>query len=72
MKLALPALIGGVIALLVVGCWVNQILQNSFRTQGTFFSEYAATYPVVNNPNPKTVFWCDPAYPRRWVGCFIQ
>lgn len=71
-KLAIPALIGLAVAGAVVGGWVNQIIQLSYRTDGTFFSEYATQYPAIHNPSPADAAFCDPAYKTRWAGCTIK
>lgn len=71
-KLALPTLIGLVFAAGVVGYWANQIIHLSYRTDGTMFSQYAATYPQVKNPNPSEISFCDPAYKTRWAGCTLK
>lgn len=68
-KIAIPALIVLAGAGAVVGGWVNQIIQLSYRTDGTIFSEYAATYPEIKNPAPSDSAFCDPAYKTRWSGC---
>lgn len=68
-KLAIPALLGLAIAGAVVGGWVNQIIQLSYRTDGTFFSEYAAKIPEAKNPAPSESSICNPAYKTRWAGC---
>jgi hypothetical protein len=71
-KLAIPGVIALALAGAVVGNWVNQIIQRSFRTEGTVFSEYAVTYPAVNNPAPSQSFFCNPAYKTRWAGCTLK
>jgi hypothetical protein len=71
-KLALPALVGIVFAGVVVGLWVNQIIQLSYRTDGTIFSEYAPQFPKVNNWAPSDVSFCNPAYKTRWAGCTLK
>lgn len=71
-KLALPTLIGLVFATLVVGWWANQIINLSYRTDGTLFSEYATHFPQVKNPSPSEASFCDPAYKTRWTGCTLH
>lgn len=68
-KVALPALIVLAGAGAVVGGWVNQIIQLSWRTDGTMFNEYATTYPEIHNPAPTEASFCDPSYKTRWAGC---
>lgn len=70
-KIAIPALLGLAFAGAVVGGWVNQIIQLSYRTDGTFFSEYATKTPGFENPKPADVSYCDPAYKTRWAGCTL-
>jgi hypothetical protein len=72
-KLALPAFFGLLFAAGVVGFWVNQIIQLSYRTDGTMFSEYAPKFPAVKNPAPNEwAPFCDPAYKTRWAGCTLK
>jgi hypothetical protein len=68
-KLAIPTLIGLLFATAVIGGWVNQIINLSYRTDGTLFSEYAAKFPEFKNPAPGEASYCDPAYKTRWAGC---
>jgi hypothetical protein len=70
-KLAIPTLIAVVIAGAVVGGWVEQIIQHSYRTQGTMFSQYAPTFPAVKNPAPSEISFCSPEYKTRWAGCML-
>lgn len=71
-KLAVPALLGLLFAGVVVGLWVNQIMQSSFRTNGTVFSEYAPNFPEVKNWSPSEISFCNPAYKTRWAGCTLK
>jgi hypothetical protein len=71
-KIAIPALIGLVGAVGVVGYWVNQIMQLSYRTDGTIFSQYAAKHPEIKNAPPSEASFCDPAYKARWAGCTLN
>ena len=71
-KLAIPTLIGLVFATLVVGWWVNQIMNLSYRTEGTMFSEYAPHFPEFKNATPSEIAFCDPAYKTRWSGCTLK
>lgn len=70
-KLAVPALLGLAVAGAVVGLWVNEIIQSSYRTDGTMFSQYAPKFPEIHNPAPSQISFCDPAYKTRWAGCTI-
>lgn len=71
-KLALPTLVGLVLALAVVGWWVNQIINLSYRTGGTMFSQYEPHFPAFKNPAPSEAALCDPAYKTRWAGCAVK
>jgi hypothetical protein len=71
-KIAVPALIVLAGAGTVVTGWVNQIIQLSWRTDGTMFDEYATKYPAINNPAPSDAAFCDPAYKTRWAGCTLN
>ena len=71
-KALLPAALGLLIGGAVVGLWVNQVIQSSFRTEGTVFSQYAATHPAPKNPAPTDNYLCDPAYNTRWAGCNMK
>ena len=71
-KALLPAALGLLVTVAVVGWWVNEILQASWRTDGTHFSKYAVPYPAVKNPHPSESFFCAPSYQNRWVGCNMK
>jgi hypothetical protein len=71
-KILIPGVVGLVFALSVVGYWVSEIVQRSWRTDGTVLDKYSTTYPTIKNPVPSTVFWCDPAYKSPWAGCAFK
>lgn len=71
-KALLPAALGLIVVAAVVGFWITEIFNASWRTEGTVFSKYAVSFPAAKNPHPSEAFWCAPEYQNRWVGCNLK
>lgn len=74
MKKVIPAAIAGVLALGfaagVVGNWVMDIMDSSYRTSGRYAKQLEVQAPPAQLP--KDSYLCPPDAKNPWIGCTIR
>ena len=58
------------VGLLIVGAAAGLFMVFVWKTSvGYGYSDFDTTVPKAPTQEPKKSFYCDPAYPTKWIGC---